>query len=75
MAGGPDDDHGRIDQTLNKVPGGFDPEVCDGCPEQGDGPLKRCGLCNCPTLRYFLLDMSGRTPEGCLREDEHKREG
>lgn len=54
---------------------GFDPAVCEGCPHRGDGRLRRCGLCGCPTLENFPLDKSGMVPEGCPRMAEHESRG
>lgn len=64
---------GVADRT-GKVRGGFDPRVCEGCPYRGDGALKPCQLCGCPTIRNGTLDLSGMTPEGCPRIPEHHGE-
>lgn len=64
-----------FDEKTEKVPGGFDPAVCEGCPHRGDGPLARCDLCGCPTVKNGTLDLSQRTPEGCPREAAHKQGG
>lgn len=52
---------------------GFEPSVCQGCPKRGDGPLRACQLCGCPTIRNGTLDMTGMVPDGCPRIREHER--
>lgn len=54
---------------------GFEPDVCTGCPFHGDPPLRRCGKCGCPTVRYFPMDQLGAPPPDCIRKDEHERRG
>lgn len=56
----------------DKVSGGMDPRVCEGCPYRGDGALKRCGLCGCPTLPNFPLHQMGVVPTDCPRIPEHQ---
>lgn len=67
----------RADEELAERTGkeqvGFDPDVCVGCVHRGEGTLKRCGLCGCPTIENFPLDQRGMVPEGCPRKLEHQR--
>lgn len=51
---------------------GFDPDVCEGCPERGGGVLKRCGLCGCPTISGMPMDRFGRPPKDCIRIEQHE---
>lgn len=74
------DDFGIIDTIKNRLADvtdknrtGFVPSVCEGCPKRGDGPMKRCGLCGCPTIKNLGLDQAQMTPNGCLRRLEHER--
>lgn len=62
----------KLAEETGKRKTGFDPSVCEGCPERENGPLKKCGLCGCPTLNNLFLDQGQMTPEGCLRPREHE---
>jgi hypothetical protein len=70
-----DDDKFGSD-TLEQLTGhprvGFDPDVCEGCPERGGGVMKKCGLCGCPTISNMPMDMLDAPPSDCLRIDQHK---
>jgi hypothetical protein len=71
----PDDPDDTVEKLTGHPKVGFDPTVCRGCPERGDGVLKRCGLCGCPTTSNFPMDLTGRPPADCLRVDEHEQRG
>lgn len=48
---------------------GFDPDVCEGCPEKEEGRLfSKCGICGCPLSN---LSNEEAPPSTCLRLDEH----
>lgn len=69
----------RVSEAVSDVTGhpkvGFDPEVCLGCPQRGDGPLKPCNLCGCPTIEGMIMDRTGRPPGDCVRLEEHRQRG
>lgn len=64
---------GGVADATGKEQVGFEPSVCEGCPQRGDGPLKRCGLCGCPTITNGTLHLSGMVPGDCPRLYEHER--
>lgn len=52
---------------------GFNPEVCVGCEyRRTDAKGSPCGLCGCPTLENFPMDLLGMPPEDCIRLERHK---
>lgn len=64
-----------VDLSAEKMPRGygFDPNVCKGCPHrQTETKGQPCGICGCPTLSGFPMDMLGMPPEGCIRLEQHE---
>lgn len=49
---------------------GFDPEVCQSCPElDRSGMMDSCGLCGCPI--NGPMNLKDAPPESCVRLDDH----
>lgn len=75
----------RIDSITGHESGGFDPDVCEGCRHHGEGECgfcgkedcdhDPCGLCTCPTVSNFPMDLTGKPPKDCPRIEEHHERG
>lgn len=75
----------RLGNVTNHAAVGFDPDVCEGCPQRGEGECavcgqvncehEACGLCGCPTVSGYPMDLLGMPPDDCLRLEEHERRG
>lgn len=52
---------------------GFDPDVCRGCPFEGQvlrGAAIGCQKCGCP---HYSLEKSQAPPSSCPRLEHHRR--
>lgn len=64
-----------LDGNAEKMPKGFgfDPDACNGCQfRQTEAKGSPCGLCGCPTVSGFPMDMLGMPPADCPRLDQHE---